>query len=94
MRMAAALIALGLTTAPALAQEDFSTWRLHVPKFESTGGGGVMIGEYNPVISGDKCSTEFTATLPDGKVYYNTRGVRRSARARRHPVHQRALEGA
>ena len=74
MRIAAALlIAIG-TSAPALAQgsEDFSTWRLHVERFESTGGGGVTIGEYKPVIAGDKCTTDFTATLPDGKVYYNS----------------------
>ena len=30
-----------------------------------------MIGEYNPVIVGNKCVTNFTATLPDGKVYRN-----------------------
>ena len=72
MRMAAALIAVGITAVPALAQDDFSTWRLHVPRFESTGGGGVMIGEYRPVIAGDKCTTDFTATLPDGKVYHNS----------------------
>jgi len=72
MRTAALLIALGLTAVPALAQEDFTSWRLHVERFESTGGGGVMIGEYRPAIAGDKCTTDFTATLPDGKVYYNS----------------------
>jgi hypothetical protein len=30
-----------------------------------------MIGEYNPVIVGDKCVTKFTATEPDGKGFYN-----------------------
>jgi hypothetical protein len=30
-----------------------------------------MIGEYNPVIVGSKCVTNFTATEPSGKVYYN-----------------------
>ena len=40
--------------------------------FPSTGGGGVMIGEYNPAIVGDKCRTDFTATEPDGKVFHNT----------------------
>jgi len=39
MRTAALLIALGLTAVPALAQEDFTSWRLHVERFESTGGG-------------------------------------------------------
>jgi hypothetical protein len=67
---AAALGALFLSGAAA--QENYEGWRLHTPRFESTGGGGVMIGEYYPVIVGDKCRTDFTATLPDGKVYYNT----------------------
>lgn len=66
---AAAALALA---GSAVAQENFETWRLHVPTFPSTGGGGVMIGEYKPVIAGDKCTTDFTATLPDGKVYYNS----------------------
>ena len=30
-----------------------------------------MIGGYDPVIVGDKCRTDFTATEPGGKVYYN-----------------------
>jgi hypothetical protein len=74
MRIATALIAFGMTALPALAQgnEDYASWRLHTPTFPSTGGGGVTIGEYRPVIAGDKCTTDFTATLPDGKVYYNT----------------------
>jgi hypothetical protein len=61
-----------IDAVPALAQEDFASWRLHVERFQSTGGGGVMIGEYRPVIAGDKCTTDFTATLPDGKVYDNS----------------------
>ena len=54
-----------------LAEENYESWAVLVNPFESTGGGGVMIGEYNPVIVGSKCVTNFTATLPDGKVYYN-----------------------
>jgi len=54
------------------AQENYESWRLHTPTFPSTGGGGVMIGEYRPVIVGDKCTTDFTATLPDGKIYHNS----------------------
>ena len=61
-------LAIGL----AKAEENYESWRLHTPTFPSTGGGGVVIGEYVPVITGDKCKTDFTATLPDGKVYYNT----------------------
>ena len=55
-----------------LAEENYESWAVLVNPFESTGGGGVMIGEYNPVIVGSKCVTNFTATLPDGKVYYNS----------------------
>ena len=53
------------------AQENYQSWEVLKNPFESTGGGGVMIGEYNPVIVGSKCVTNFTATLPDGKVYRN-----------------------
>jgi len=72
------LAVLALATAVALlripeglAAESFESWAVLKNPFESTGGGGVMIGEYNPVIVGSKCVTNFTATLPDGKVYYN-----------------------
>ena len=54
-----------------LAEEDYESWAILKNPFESTGGGGVMIAEYNPVIVGSRCVTNFTATLPDGKVYYN-----------------------
>lgn len=57
---------------PARGEEDYGSWRLHTPTFPSTGGNGVIIGAYHPVVAGDKCTTDFTATLADGKVYYNT----------------------
>lgn len=64
--------ALALFKIPeGLAQENYEGWEILENPFESTGGGGVMIGEYNPVIVGNKCVTNFTATLPDGKVYHN-----------------------
>ena len=56
----------------AVAQENYESWRLHVSKFPSTGGGGIMIGNYNPVGDGYKCKTDFTATEPNGTVYYNS----------------------
>ena len=72
------LVVLALATAvtlfkipEGLAEESYESWAVLVNPFESTGGGGVMIGEYHPVIVGNKCTTNFTATLPDGKVYYN-----------------------
>jgi len=69
---AKAFLVSGLAVStPGLAQESYDTWRLHAETFPSTGGGGVMIGGYRPVVAGNKCTTDFTATLPDGKVYYN-----------------------
>lgn len=65
-------LAIGVAEAEENSEENYENWRLHTATFPSTGGGGVMIGEYKPVISGDKCTTDFTATLPDGKVYYNS----------------------
>ena len=73
-RCAALALAAALTLfriPEGLAQENYESWAVLKNPFESTGGGGVMIGEYNPVIVGSKCITNFTATLPDGKVYYN-----------------------
>ena len=65
-------IAVTLFKIPeGLAEENYESWAVLKNPFESTGGGGVMIGEYNPVIVGSKCVTNFTATLPDGKIYYN-----------------------
>ncbi len=55
----------------ALAQEDFSKWELLKPEFESTGGGGIIIKGYNPVVSGKTCATNFTATEPNGTIYRN-----------------------
>ena len=63
---------VGLAAGSALAQENYESWPLHTPTFPSTGGNGVIIGEYRPVIAGDKCSTDFTATLADGTVYHNS----------------------
>jgi hypothetical protein len=61
----------GQPFSAAAAQENYESWEILKNPFESTGGGGVMIGEYDPVIVGNMCVTNFTATLPDGKVYYN-----------------------
>jgi len=58
--------------ATAPGQESFDNWPLLVNPFESTGGGGIMIGGYQPVVSGRTCTTNFTATTPDGKVFRNT----------------------
>jgi hypothetical protein len=69
--LAAASALMALTVSGAAAQENYESWALLQSTFESTGGGGIMIKEYNPVIVGDKCVTNFTATEPSGKIYYN-----------------------
>ena len=72
MRTALFGLALVSLASGAVAQENFESWRLHTPTFPSTGGGGIMIGAYNPVVVGNKCTTDFTATEPNGTVYYNS----------------------
>ena len=62
-----------LSFAPpaAAAQENYEGWEILQSTFESTGGGGIIIKEYNPVVAGGKCVTSFTATEPNGTVYHN-----------------------
>jgi hypothetical protein len=55
----------------AAAQEAYESWPVIQPSFPSTGGGGIMIGGYNPVVTGSVCSTPFTATEPNGTVHQN-----------------------
>ncbi len=69
---AAVFAAAAIASAAASAQENYESWEPVKPLFESTGGGGVMIGGYNPVVSGAKCATDFTATEPNGTIYYNS----------------------
>lgn len=57
---------------PAAAQDNYESWPLLQSEFPSTGGGGIIIKGYDPVIAGDKCRTDFTATEPNGTVYYNS----------------------
>lgn len=70
--MACAFAWLASHAAPVAAEEDYARWEPLQRSFPSTGGGGVMIGEYDPVIVGNRCVTDFTATGPDGRVHYNT----------------------
>jgi hypothetical protein len=72
-----AVLAYAFTTAfivlslmPAAAQTNYESWPILKNPFESTGGGGVMIDKYDPVVSGEKCTTDFTAIV-EGKPYYN-----------------------
>ena len=67
--MAVALMSLAMATASA--DDNYESWPLLKTPFESTGGGGIMIGGYDPIAVSDKCRTDFTATEPGGKVYTN-----------------------
>ena len=68
----AGAIALALFATAAAAQEDPNTWSPLKDPFPSTGGGGIMIHDYKPVVSGDKCKTPFRAITPDGTTYANS----------------------
>lgn len=74
MRTLAAMLIAAAMACPsaAFAAEDYASWPKLVNPFPSTGGGGIMIDGYKPVIKDGKCRTDFTATDPSGKVYYNT----------------------
>ncbi len=71
LRPAAVLAVLALSSALSLAEERYDTWEPLTSEFPSTGGGGVIIKDYNPVITEGKCVTPFTAHTPDGAVYSN-----------------------
>jgi len=75
MRIVAAcwLAGLLLAAATASAQEDYASWPPLRSSFPSTGGNGIMIKGYDPVITGGKCVTTFMAVEPgaDPKVYPN-----------------------
>lgn len=69
---AAAIVALVMAGASAQqVQENYSRWPVLKSTFLSTGGGGVVIKGYDPVITGNKCVTTFMAVTPAKEVYYN-----------------------
>jgi hypothetical protein len=53
------------------APENYESWPLMQSEFPSTGGNGIIIKGYDPVIVNGKCVTDFSAHTPDGKAYYN-----------------------
>ena len=58
-------LALAAFAAPAaLAQENYESWPLLRSTFPSTGGNGIIIKGYDPVITGGKCITTFMAVEP------------------------------
>jgi hypothetical protein len=66
----AAGIALSLPRAGA-QDERYDAWPVLTSTFPSTGGGGVMIKGYDPVVVKDKCLTTFMAQVPPDEVYFN-----------------------
>ncbi len=54
------------------AQENFERWAPLKDPFPSTGGGGIMIHDYDPVVAAGKCTTKFRAVEPNGTTYHNT----------------------
>ncbi len=75
MRILVALLTLlaALAAQGASAQVNYESWPVLKSMFPSTGGNGIMIKGYDPVIVGDKCVTTFMAVEPGaaGKVYPN-----------------------
>ena len=73
MRLPASLCLAGLllSATGAAAQETYASWPVLRSTFPSTGGGGMMIKGYDPVITAGKCITTFMAVEsgPDPKVY-------------------------
>jgi hypothetical protein len=65
-----AAIVLPLMAAGAAAEDNFASWPVLKSTFPSTGGGGVMIKGYDPVITGARCVTTFMA-VDGGAVYFN-----------------------
>ncbi len=65
----AALAALMAVSAGA--QENFENWTPLRDPFPSTGGGGIMIHDYDPVVANGKCTTRFRAIEPNGTTYHN-----------------------
>ena len=72
--IAACLIAsLALAGVSASAEENYESWPLLRSTFTSTGGGGIIIKGYDPVITGGKYITTFMGVEPgdNPKVYPN-----------------------
>jgi hypothetical protein len=71
MRALPFCLMLALSASSVAAQDNFEAWPPLKSTFPSTGGGGMMIKGYDPVISSGKCITTFMAVAPgaDPAVY-------------------------
>ncbi|MBR0643508.1 hypothetical protein [Plastoroseomonas hellenica] len=63
---------LALPAAAEAPTEDFGAWPPLRDPFPSTGGGGIMIAGYRPVLAGAVCTTDFEAVEPNGTRHRNT----------------------
>jgi hypothetical protein len=76
MRIAATAAVLAtvliLPSMPSRAQVSYENWPVLIDPFPSTGGGGIMIHDYDPVVADGKCSTNFRAIETNGTVYRNS----------------------
>lgn len=67
------VLALALPgAAQAQVPPEFAAWPPLERRFESTGGGGWVIDDYDPIHTGMECSTDFTAVSPTGDRIRNT----------------------
>jgi hypothetical protein len=69
--LAGAGFLLGAVAAVA-AQENYEAWAPLTDPFPSTGGGGIMIHDYDPIVANGICTTNFRAVEPNGTTYRNT----------------------
>jgi hypothetical protein len=69
----AVLAVTAMTATAAGAADDMTKWPLLTSTFPSTGGGGITIKGYDPVIVAGRCITTFMAVTPGDKpeVYAN-----------------------
>jgi hypothetical protein len=65
------LVAGAFWSGGARAADNPDTWDILPADFPSTGGGGIMIRNYRPVVVGDTCVTDFAAVEPNGTTYLN-----------------------
>lgn len=70
---ALAIMTVMLLARASRADEAFEQWPVLSNPFESTGGNGVMIDDYRPVVDGSRCRTDFTVIIPgpQGGTYRN-----------------------
>lgn len=68
----AGIVLLLGAVAGVAARENYENWAPLSDPFPSTGGGGIMIHDYDPVVVDGICRTAFRAIAPDGTTYRNT----------------------